>query len=414
MPLSHTIRRLVTTKVLQNYSYMSALNILGALISLLVYPYVIRVVGSEQYGLYVFLLAVVMYFQAVLDYGFDQPAARAIVQNRDDIAAQSCIISTVFIAKILLLTGVIVLGGIIIAAIPYLRQNALLISILFLQPISTILLPVWYFQGIKDMRSVTIIQLCIRLLQIPFIFWLVRSEEDIMIYALIISTTTLLGGIIGFLTVIRHGIRLVRVPVASIRTLFKDGTPFFLTTMTGMIKERTLTVLIGAMCGMQEVAIYDLANKIVQIPRLFTQSINAALFPEVVDNAPARRVQRILKYERIIALSIILCIIALGYPAIYLLGGENMLGAYPLAIILSFTIYTYLVVGAYLQFVFIPHNKYYYVSLNQLVALVSCFLLCGIGLVFTHSTMLFAVSLVLSGFAEIIFCRYICHKTHLL
>lgn len=414
MSLKHTIRRLLATKVLQNYSYMSALNIFGALISLLIYPYVIRVVGSEQYGLYVFLMAVVMYFQAVLDYGFDQPAAKAIVQNKDDIVAQSRILSTVIMAKIFLLVCVFIIAGLIISVIPVLRGNALLISILFFQPISTILLPVWYFQGIKDMRSVTIIQLCIRLLQIPFIFLLVHSPADILVYALIISTTTLLGGVVGLLTVIRRGIRLVRVPVSAVYTLFREGTPFFLTTMTGMIKERTLTIVIGAMCGMQEVAIYDLANKIVQIPRLFTQSINAALFPEVVDNAPAMRVQRILKHERIIALVIVLCVIILGYPAVYLLGGENMLGAYPLAIILSFTIYTYLVVGAYLQFVFIPHNKYYYVALNQLVALISCFLLCGIGLLFTHSTMLFAISLVLSGFAEIGFCRYICHKTHML
>lgn len=414
MSLEHTIRRLKATKVLQNYSYMSALNIFGALISLLIYPYVIRVVGSEQYGLYVFLLAVVMYFQAVLDYGFDQPAAKAIVQNKDDIGAQSRILSTVLIAKIFLLIGILIVAGFIIYVIPILRQNALLIGILFIQPVSTILLPVWYFQGIKDMRSVTIIQLCIRLLQIPFIFWFVCAPEDILLYALIISATTLLGGFVGVLTILRHGIRFVRVPINAIHSLLREGTPFFLTTITGMIKERTLTIVIGAMCGMQEVAVYDLANKIVQIPRLFTQSINAALFPEVVDNAPAQRVQRILKHERIIALIIVLCIILLGYPAIYLLGGKNMLGAYPLAIILSFTIYTYLVVGAYLQFVFIPHNKYYYVALNQLVALVSCFLLCGIGLFFTHSTLLFALSLVLSGFAEIGFCRYICHKTHLL
>lgn len=414
MVCAHIIHRLIETKVLQNYSYMSILSMLSAVISILVYPYVIRVLGAEQYGLYAFLLAIVMYLQALLDYGFDQPAAKAIVFCKDNLQEQSLVVSTILYAKILLLFPVTLLAIGLIMWVPILHQHALLFVILFLQPLSTILLPVWYFQGVKDMRMVTIIQLSIRLLQIPLIFCFVRTKEDTLIYAVIVSLTIFVGGLVGLLFLLRCGIRFKVIPISMLRTFFKDATPFFLTSITGVIKERTLTTLIGTLCGMQEVALYDLANKIVMVPRLFTQSVNAALFPEVVDDARVERVHTILKYERWIGLFVVIIVVACGYPAILLLGGKEMVGAFPLSVVLSLTIYTYLIVGAYLQFVFIPHNRYYLVALNQLVALLSCFLFCGVGLMFTHNMMLFASALVLSGFTEVLFCYSLCRKNHLL
>lgn len=393
---------------------MSALSLFSALVAILVYPYVIRVLGAEQYGLYVLVLAIVMYFQAIIDYGFDQPAAKAIAQHKDNLTEQSRIVSAVLFAKILLfaIASLIALGT--LAAIPLLRDNALLFALLSLQPISTILLPTWYFQGIKDMRAVTIITLCMRLLQIPFIFWLIHSEQHTIRYAAIIGISYLMAGIVGTIVTYKRGIRIVLVPLQKIVRLFQEATPFFLTSVTAVIKERTLTALIGALCGMQEVALYDLANKLIQIPRIFTQSINAALYPEVVNNALPQRVKTILTHERKIATAFIIAIILLAYPAIRILGGQQMLNAFPITIILSLSIYTYLIVGAYLQFVFIPNNKYYWVAQNQLLALLTCFAICGIGLIFTRSIILFAVAIILSGFVEILFCRYMTRKYKLL
>ncbi len=414
MRLPHFLHRALETKVLQNYSYMSALSLISALVGILVYPYVIRVLGAEQYGLYVFLLAIVMYFQAIIDYGFDQPAAKAIVQNKDNLAEQSRIVSSVLAAKILLLTIAALIAAVVSLTIPILRTNVLLFGLIALQPISTILFPTWYFQGIKDMRAVTIITLCMRLLQIPFIFWLIRSEKDTILYAAIIGFSYLLAGIVGLIATYKRGIRIVAVSMQNVFCMFREATPFFLTSVTGVVKERTLTALIGALCGMQEVALYDLANKLIQIPRIFTQSINAALYPEVVNNASPHRVKTILAHERKIASAFIFAIILLAYPAIWLLGGQQMLDAFPITIILSLSIYTYLIVGAYLQFVFIPNNKYYWVAQNQLLALLSCFLICGIGLIFTRSIILFAAAIVLSGFVEILFCRFMTRKYQLL
>ena len=162
--------------------------------------------------------------------------------------------------------------------------------------------------------------------------------------------------------------------------------------------------------GVGEVAVYDLAEKIITIPRYFTQNINSALFPEVVANATPDRVKRILRYERRIGTGLALVIALLSYPAVLLLGGQQMLGAVWITVLLSTTIYTWLVAGAYINFVFIPANRYYLITLNQIVALVSCVLTAALGLLVWKDITVVAFGLMVSGFVEVLFCRYLTNR----
>ena len=94
--------------------------------------------------------------------------------------------------------------------------------------------------------------------------------------------------------------------------------------------------------------------------------------------------------------------------------GLDSIDAYPMSVILSWSIYTWLVVGAYLHFVFIPQNRYYYVTYNQLTALLSCLVLTAVGLLIWCNILVMPVALVLSGFMEIAYCRIACHRKKLL
>jgi len=256
------------------------------------------------------------------------------------------------------------------------------------------------------MKTVTYINLTLRLLTIPLIIWLIRSPQDIMSYALIVMISIVAGTLVAYICLLADGIRWQRVSAIEAKQLIRDATPFFATSLTGSLKSLSIKAIIKHFFGIGDVAIYDLAEKIITIPRFFTQNINSALFPEVIANAIPSRVQRILKYERIIGASFAVIIALLSYPAVILLGGQQMLGAIPITILLSGTIYTYLVVGAYLNFLFIPANRYYAITLNQIVALISCVSLACLGLLVWKDITMVALGLALSGFIEILFCRY--------
>lgn len=408
------ILRLRETKVLENYSFMTALSVLSALIGLIIYPYVIRVVGKEMYGTYVYALTLISYFLIVMDFGFDPPCAKAIVQANGNKNKYSHIVSAVLTAKLLL---TIICGGIIAILfhfVPFMATHKMLCVFAFVQAFAQVLFPGWYFQGTKTMKVVTYINLGFRLLTIPFIIWLIHSPSDVWYYALIVMLSIVLGTLSAYIFLIHDGIHIRLLPFREVKCFFKDGFPFFVTNITDGLKSSIIKTVVKLTFGVGELAIYDMAEKIINIPHFLTQNINGALYPEVINKATPERVKKVLLSERIIGLISILITVLLSYPAVLLLGGEQMREAIPVTMILSITIYTWLVAGAYLNFVFIPHNKYYYVTLNQIIALISCVLLMGIGLLIWNNIIMVALIRALSGIAEIVYCRYISKHYHLL
>ncbi len=75
-----------------------------------------------------------------------------------------------------------------------------------------------------------------------------------------------------------------------------------------------------------------------------------------------------MRLETLLGIGIILFLIVFGKYVIVLLGGENMLGAYPILIILSCNVLTPLLVGCYCYFFFYL-MVCHVITKNQMVAL---------------------------------------------
>ena len=245
-----------------------------------------------------------------------------------------------------------------------------------------VVFPSWYFQGVQRMRFVTYLQLAVRLSTIPLIFIFIHSPADLELYAVIVSVWPLLGTAytVWYLKR-RDGLTYALVPPGRLKTLFRDSPTVFLDLgfrhgEAGGGHADYRHVLPHGRRG-----VVRLGQKLITIPRLMINNINAALFPDVVRHAEAGRVKRLIRYETFIGLAVVAVIVALGYWAVLLLGGRDMLGAYPLAVALSVTVYTWLVVGGYINYVFVPKGRYYFVTKNQLVALVT-FVVCALAGVF--------------------------------
>jgi PST family polysaccharide transporter len=258
------------------------------------------------------------------------------------------------------------------------------------------------------MRVVTYIQVAFKVLSLPFLFWLLHDAQDNWVYALIVTITAIAGGVVAWLIIIcKDGIKVRLVSLSAIQVSIRNALPFFLSNTTGVIKEQGVVLLIGQFLGMNDVAIYDLANKIILIPRTIFSKLNDALFPKMMAQQNESRRRKILIGEIVIGLASIALIAIFGYWAVLLLGGASMMSSYAVSVILSVTILTWLVVGALIYFYIIPSGKAFYITVNQLVALLTTFVFAGVGLFFTHSVYLLAVSLALSGLIEILFCSIV-------
>jgi len=413
----HNFKRLIKNNsvILENYFFMTILQILNSFFYLLIYPYLIRVLGTENYGLFVFATSISTYFSFFVNFGFDLPATKAIAENPEKKDFLEDTLSSVFSAKLYLFSLATILFIALLLCIPFFRENVKLFVYCYLIIFSSLIFPQWFFQGIQNMRVVTYIQLLFKIVSLPLIFIFVKKPNDLEIYAFIVTLSSIVGGIVAYsLIIFKYKLKIRLIHFNKLKIWFNEGMPFFLSNSAGIIKEQSITIIIGVFFGMKDVAVYDLANKLILIPRTLFMSINAAIFPKLIRGITKQKVKRIIKLESLMSISVVVAITLFGKFAVVLLGGESMLTAYPLAILLSVTVITWLVVGAYISFVFIPAGKYFLATKNQLVALLSFGLYLSLGLLIFNSIYSFAAAIALSGLTEILYCKYVTKKYELL
>ena len=160
-------------------------------------------------------------------------------------------------------------------------------------------------------------------------------------------------------------------------------------------------------------AIYDLANKVVSIPRTLIMNINRALYPDVLSTGKYD-VRKILRYEYLLGLLVVVGVALFGYWAVLLLGGVSMIEAYGVSIILSLSIITWFVVGAYINFIFVPAGVYRYVTIKQAVAVAGFMIFCAPLMYFYGNVYAFAISFVVSEFVELAYCHIVSRRKGLL
>lgn len=393
---------------------MTAAQIAAAVIGLCIYPYVIRCVGADNYGWYAFGVSLTSYFATFISFGLKFPAVKAIVEQTGDSHATNRTVTTIYLIKAGLTFVSAILFTLMVTCVPALRQHWQLLLCSFGMVLHEMMLPQWFYQGRQEMQYVTYISVGARLLSVPFVFTQVKSESDIVLYAAISSGFMVLAAVICTVHImVRYKVRFVKVTTVQVTDMVRSALPFLSSDAITVMKSETGTMLIGSLLGMRDVALYDLANKIVTIPRLFITNINQAIFPAVVANRN-RNVRRIIRIEYLVGSGAFLLVTLCTYPAVLVLGGSDMLAATPVVIILSLTIITYLVVGAYISFVFVPGNRYRLVTYNQAVAFLS-FIIPGIPAVMIwHNVLALTIAMALSGFAEIAFCKTVIRKNHLL
>ncbi len=408
-------KTVIKGKVFENYFYMTSLQIFSSLIGIFIYPYLIRTLGKESYGLYAFAFSITTFFIIFIAFGFNFPSMRRILECKDDLASKSEIVSSVFTAKCYLTLLATIIFGSLVIFIPILRENWLVFFLCYGQVLTQLFFPSWYFQAVQKMKIVTYIQLAFRLLTIPFILLFVKTTDQTWLYALIVLISVLLGAMTAaYILRYSEQIKLRLVPFRLVKEYCKESLPFFWSNALGTAKQETITIIIGSFMSMGDVALYDLANKIIVIPRMLTNNINAAIFPKAIENLQIEKIKKIFRYERIISLFVMAIVILFGYWAILLLGGKSMIASYPMAVILSTSIYTWLIVGCYISYIFVPQGRYYFVTKNQIIALCSFLFFCGIGLIIYKSMLLIVSAYAISGIFELIYCRYITRKYRLL
>lgn len=324
--------------LIKNLSYLTILQIFNLILPIITFPYLIRVLGKEIYGLIIFAQAIIAYFSIFINFGFNISATKDISLNRNNIEKLSEIVNSVLVIKSSLFILSMIILSIGILFIPFIRDIGILLILTMGLSLYEAIFPIWYFQGIEKMKYITFINLITRGSFTILIFILIKDSSDYLIVPTLNTLGAFFAGIISmYLLYYKHKLSFSLPPTLIIINYIKESLHFFLSRATGILIARTNTVLIGAFMGYTEVAYYDLALKISELSKIPSNLINQTIYPRISITKNMIIVSKIMKYNFLLSIFIFALLIIFINHIVILLGGSEMLPAKNLILLLNTT-----------------------------------------------------------------------------
>lgn len=331
-----------TTKyktLLENFSYITIFQAFNLLMPIITYPYLIRILGKDIFGLVVFAQAIIGYLVILVNYGFDITATNEISIHRNNPRKLSEIVSSVLIVKAGLLLFSCLVLTLVIWIIPQAEGHKMLFYLSLWMCLYELLFPGWYFQGIEKMKFITYFNLVSRLTFMILMFIFIHSPEDYLFHPITNGLGTFLSSIIALYIIFKnHKIQFSLQPLSRLKYYIDTSHPIFVSNLCSKIYYGSNRLIIGVFLGMSEVAYYDLGEKITQVLKTPLSILSVTLFPKISLEKDLNFIKKIFYISLTLHLIILVLTILFSKILVHILGGIQMLPAYLVLDILALTI----------------------------------------------------------------------------
>ncbi|MCI7337980.1 MAG: flippase [Bacteroidales bacterium] len=280
---AHEIGDTLWLMILQGLNYLAPL---------LVWPYLMTVLGAEQFGCISFAIAANQYLMIIVDFGFNFSSTKGIALAKGNQESINRLFSETLVAKLLLLAGAFVLL-LVIVAIPKFRIYTQTSLILFSMVVCSALTCVWLFQGLGKIRIVSIINCVSKIAILPLTFVLVRTSNDTLVAAYILGGVYVVSAILSLLLVrLQRLARLVAITWSGIKAILKDSFPIFVSNAASSIYAMLFVVILGYFALPDEVGKYAAAEKLMRMACYAVWlPVSQAFFPKICQTAGHNRAE---------------------------------------------------------------------------------------------------------------------------
>jgi len=321
----------IRQRLLNNMASLFVLQGANYLLPLITIPYLVRVLGPDNFGRISFAQAFIQYFVVLTDYGFNLSATREVAIRRNDPERLSSLFSAVMVVK----TGFMGVGFIllllIIALVPIFKRDWPLYVIVYLAAVlGNVILPVWLFQGLERMRSMISIIIISRFVGIVLIFAYVRSSGEYLLAAALQSSSLILAGILAFTIIPRiEKLHLVCPTLTELRYVLSDGWHIFLGTASVCLFTNSNVFVLGLITNPTSVGYFSAAEKLVRAVTGLTIPIAQAVYPHIAALASNSRdaayvfIRRLIRIQGIFTLVLSLLLFLFADPCVTLLFGNQ-------------------------------------------------------------------------------------------
>ncbi len=259
----------------KNFIFQILYQFIILVLPLITSPYLTRVLGGHNLGIYVFSYSIGYYFVIAAMLGIAKYGQRIIASRRNDENSLRKTFWSLYYAH--LIFSLVSLAAYLFFCL-FQKDNKTIFFIQAIYVASALFDITWLFYGLENFKSVVIKNLFVKFTSTLLIFLFVKNPSDLWIYTLIMSCSFFAGQF----SLLPQAIKLIHPVKICWNNMKEHFKPLFVLSVA-VIAASLYTMfdktLIGIFINEDNVAYYEYAYKIIQIPTSIIAVIGTVLFP---------------------------------------------------------------------------------------------------------------------------------------
>lgn len=309
----------------KNMFWQYGLQILKYLFPLVLVPYLTRVLGTDGYAIYAYVLSFMGMMQTIADFGFTLSGTKEIISNKSDDEKLSRVVCEITAARVLLILGLGLFLGIVARFIPLLGANLNYAFVAYIAVSLRALLPDYVFQGFESMGSLTTRYFASKGTTVVLTLLLVKSEEDLLLVAVADALGAAIGLIWSYLAIRKLFDMTFYAPSlkGSLYEL-RESALYCVSNVSSSLFSGFTTIIIGlALSNSEEIAYWSLTLTTVNAVQALYTPISNSLYPHMLNSGDFKFAKKLA----LLALPALLIGTAaycyLAEPIMFVLGGPE-------------------------------------------------------------------------------------------
>ncbi len=279
--------------VKRNYIYNLLYQILTIIIPLITTPYLSRVLGAENIGIYSFTISITTYFILFGSLGVAIYGQREIAYVQNDIRKRSKIFFEITFMRCITL-GVSLFIFYITFCLK--GQYSIYYKILILEIIANAIDISWYFQGLEEFKKTVIRNIIVKLISVICIFLFVKESVDLNNYFIIYVLSTLLGNLSLWMYLPKF-VQKVKIKELNLFRHVKPTIMLFIPQVATQIYTVLDKTMIGVIVSNKaEVGYYEQAQKIVKLLMTLATSLGTVMMPRIAATFASGNHEKVREY----------------------------------------------------------------------------------------------------------------------
>lgn len=312
----------------KNTLWQYGLQILKYLFPLLLIPYLTRILGTEGYAVYAYVLSFMGVVQTIADFGFTLSGTKKVVDLRGDTTALSRLVGAITVARLMLLCGLFFCVMVVTRFIPIMAENTVYVIWAFFATAGRTVLPDFIFQGNERMGPLTTRYFASKGVQVALTILLVRGPGDLIL----VAVADVLSEIVDIAWSYRAQKRMFGVGIA--RPTFKESFEelrvsaiYCVSNVSSSLFSGFTTVIIGlAITSKTDIAFWSLTLTTVNAVQSLYTPIANSLYPHMIKNRDFGFARKLALVALPVLVLGIVAYCALSKPIMLVLGGPEYVG----------------------------------------------------------------------------------------